>query len=473
MLMSSIREFQNVKLGDGDMGMHTFNTVDSMNQISVLFTEFGVNFKRLLIENCLIKMMDLKALLSDCPNLESLQIKSTCHIEHEYTRQDLPPRLSLEKLKEFSIVFCDSEIHKIGLALTKAKITSFSIISDNTEVLMPLLVKQPKIQKLEIHSYGRALFANLPNVIDKLKLKELSLGINGYPGNEQLMRRIISRQFANLKHVDLTVSMVTDAIFFDLTSCIRLETLKIIVNSVSPMFFRRIVAFKNLKELTVLNNDEKASAVHLQIISEVKNEELTKLEIFYPTKNIDSVDFAQLDDNVPNLKHLVITARITAHLAMKIAANLQALKTLKLSDQQNFQPVVADEWNFMNFNLRELSLDFDARSCIAIVFSLVNSFPDLEKLEIKTSAAASSFDDLMMHIIDSLKSLRELKIFNAVPLELSMEKREFIDMLTFGKNLRLVSFNAARHFTSKNFVGLFGHQFSKIEYNGFRFNLYK
>jgi hypothetical protein len=471
-MMSSIRVIPNVRLG-GTMNVFEIGTV--FDDLSVLFAEFGSNFKVLEIDNCKISMFNLKLLLNETPHLEKLVIHETFCDGTSSWRKDGPPRLALEKLKDFSISYCDSEIQNITLALTKAKITSFKIISNDLQVLVPMLLKHSEIKKLTIHSKNRAS-VTLPIIIREMKLDEISLDFDSCPENKGLMRQIILMQYHNLKTIDLSKTVLQDADFLALGACYYLENLKIILNSLSSHVFKRIILFQELKELTLIKNDKKASSQHLKIITATKNVNLTKLEIIYPFIIINDVDFGELDVNAPNIKHLVVQSRITGTLAMNVVNNLFGLETLKLVDSKPFYSTIIIDADspVLNTNMRELSLNFDAKSHPSIVLSIINKFPELKKVEILTSEQGFDFNYLMSHIIGDLKNLRVLKINNLKSIVLNKKKLDLITILKeLGPNLQHVSFNATQPFFSQSVYDIIGRQFSFVTHNGFRTEFYK
>lgn len=476
-IMASIRIVPNVCVGDMSRKHMVFSGSSkdyaiSLTFLTEIFREYGTNFKRVEFRNCIISIRNLKMLLTFTPNMESLLLQSC---------QEIPDRLpgsarrvNSNKLNELTLDCC-WDLQNVALSFTYDTITKFKLLTEDAAFLSAFLSKQKNIHHLSLHIKNEI---KPPRVLlNGLVVKELSLGVNGYAGNNVYIQLVTVNQAPNLRFVDLTVSRVTDDIFLSLVSAKELHTLKVIVNEVSIQAFKIIEKFHKLEELTLIKNDNDVHKKHLEVVSQVVNLNLKKIEIFYPCMTIDrlSETIVEIAHNSPNLTHLAIDSNISAVLIFSIANTMRKLKSLKLTDPQEFK-LSPEETVFFynyynpNYEMRELSLNFKAFDGFSFLLSIAKRFPNVSKLTVCTILSESYLEKLVIIIFSEFKQLRELNLLNEVDALISPTLCHAFKSVAF--RMKQIDINVSTNKQTKSLSQYFGGRFSIVKISGSHLQLY-
>ena len=462
--MKSIRRVQNICIGYGNLDRSLLVCENNtLLLITKLFNKFGRNLRNVELNGVYISMSGLRKLLQLCPNLESLSMQSV--IVSDGLPSNLRFTLGTKSLRRVSMLYCNEKSQKIALEFVPETIQTFEICADDFKFLQDFFAQQKKIKSLTMKYYGKKII--VPETIGKMNLQELSLVIKGYAGDDFFMTSIIKSQL-NLKVLDLSSSRISDETFLILCNMKKLETLKLVVNEVRVDIFDKIISLVNLKELTVIKNDERENMTHLISLTcwnYLKNK-LRKLEILYPSMTITETTFHQLAKAMPDLEHLTINSVLSGSIIFSVINSFKFLKSLKLQDAHPFcmselEFYLAKSCFHVNRNMQELNLKVNLVKNWRFIDLMIKFFPNLRKLEFETSIKGTDFDTMFGYILHEF-NLCELIIFNSELWEI--KNGEAAHMLRCnGQHMKLVQLNAVTD--TLDYISLFGRGFVKVTMN--------
>lgn len=349
--------------------------------------------------------------------------------------------------------------------------------TDDTSILLSFFCLQKRIEKLDL----RVCFTPYKlkeNIFMPLKLKELSFGFNGYSIHHSALTKIISFQSKSLTSLDLSRSRIDDEAFLAICQLTKLKSLQIILNEVSTGAFQGISSLEKLEVLTLIKNNGDEHDWHLEILSKRMQRKLRKLEIQYPTTSIRGSVFCSLSDGARVMDHLSINCYLTASALFQITNKFVSLKTLNLHSSQKLIPTARQNTfqascYYVNNNMQELSVKLDILDGWRFIESVVKKYPNLQKLELKSSMSSDMLLKLLHLILANLKKLRELVLLNEVSVVISPQKPDFINMLKFlGSKMSMISLNVRTADTYMTPESLFGMAFRSVKRRGDNLELF-
>lgn len=471
-MLASILNVQNVCIG---LNPETFNCKVIFPFLLKFFDEFGSNFRNVELRGLLITFDELNELLGTMPNIQSLLIHSSSIRTDNHEIVLLPTRSGIKPkfLKDLTMLYSAGDLQKIAWEFTPGTITSLSVCSGDLTFLPLFLSQQPNITKMMVKGCTEPSSLS-SDEFRFLKLEELSISLNGYAGNEEVIREIILNQSQNLQILDLSSSKCTNNIFVTLQKVKQLKSLKVVVNEVGREAFKNIKGFTQLQELTLIKNDANfEDQTHLILLSQVKNNNLRKLEILFPTTSINLSVFQALKENTPNLQHLNINSVIGVKVLQIVMNSFAFLKSLTLQDASqsgrshsdfSVLPFITLQ---VNRNLQELSLKLDLQNKLFIP-TVSKNFPNLRKLELHSTQPEDLVYLLLFQTLQLWSNLRELELFNDHPLTVNFK---LIGVLkTLGSKMKLISLNVSKK-NNQSLRTIFRQTFSVITLDGHHLQL--
>lgn len=465
-MLASIRQVGNIRIGCDNV---ITNLENGPNQdiLRSLFEALGASFKQIELINCCLSEHTLKVLLFRTPNVETLLFK---YCTAKRTKEPTNYLKVKAPLKSLTMIYCDSEFQFIALAMKPESIETFHFKSYGyQQILAPFFLKQKKIKRL-LMNIPCDLINSQSKAISELQLEELSLGINGYTGDQAAFFKIIFQQASFLTVLDLTWSRVTDAVFAKIVGITKLKSLKLLVNEVSISVFKNVSKLVMLEKLTVMNNIANGDDQHLVILSHIKNLLLTKLEIKYPCIAIQDVVFYRWAENARNITSLSINGIVSVAIISSIVHTMFNLTELKLQGSQKYDPssqeLKALEVGFyLHTNLRVLSLRINTLEILTLTYHMFLRYPSVEKLELETSLKDPELTKFIAFVLRNCLCLREFKLFNNY---LVFIDNNFANMLnSHAPRLKHVSLNAKKQSQVQSTIhGMFSNSFRKVELNG-------
>lgn len=436
------RKIRNVLISSEDLIKLQGCTIEALKQI---FQAQGINFKRLVIEHCQIKLPDFQYLLKHIPNIESISITSSYA---QYTADEDVVISQLSRVNDLTMLYCNPILQTYLLSsINEGTVKSFSYTSESFDSINSFLTNQKNIKKLSMHDPNcikrRSLIHS--KFFKELAIHDLSISANGFKGQDSLFRSVILLQAPYLQKLDISGSLVNDKVFRLIARIAnRLETFSLNVNTLKPDDFTFFAYLKNLKELTIINNSCATRDTQLELLAIVKLP-LTKLEIKLPMVEILPNTIHKLNAKLPSLKHLHIDCQLDYVTLTAILGNFEHLKTLELRSSSELNPLEQGILALSNeiYVTNILHLAFYVNISMETLFPLKMSvfFPRLECLEIQTNESEDNVANFILAILHDFPSLKQLKVDNTNSIKL---KKHFVmDLSSKSIYMHLVSFYIA------------------------------
>lgn len=305
---------------------------------------------------------------------------------------------------------CDEKIQSMILTLAPGTVSSLDFFCCSNANVERFFRLQKTIKNVSIRYYKDNV--NLSNLLpDKIE----SFEFGSYLNQSSLI--VALSKLNCLQRLDLSCATINNDVFKAACNICGLRSLKVSVNNIGIEAFRHINKSHQLEELTLIKNDN-CVEVNLKVLAQSKLPKLRKLELLYPTTSIKMGVYKELVSNL-KLEHFYVSSIISPKSFHEVINQSNSpFRTLKVQDPQfslesskAFFNSVNNVCCFENINLRELILDIDTE----FITSVGRVFPNLQKLEFKTSLEPQKLCEI---IFTGLKNLTELRIDNQLPIDL-------------------------------------------------------
>lgn len=363
------------------------------NRIIKLLRKFGSRIKKLEVINVpIFHLAEFKEFLTKTPLVENLTLNFSSTI---------PPlifEVRLTKLKEFR------HLKKLSIKNTPGAGSIMKMIAQDT-------LEELEIDDLSEEGIGVEDFQEIlerQNNIKKIKLELQNVSLRHlkldayelFQKKNVNQRKLLDHLFEQLQLREFKTNvMVSTTIFLLITDLTNLVILHVPIDIVKPEDFSKIKLLVNLRELEITersyemwslgefvevpdeNNRIRIVRLDLPRISDIVLPKLERLAIHLPFRHLTAANYAELSQNLPNLKEMLVMSSLLEDLELVIQ-NIPNLKAL----QMEFDGVINGNSEITGSGkLEELKIIGLPFYCwnMKRVFDNVNACANLQRLALK------------------------------------------------------------------------------------------
>jgi hypothetical protein len=348
-----------------------------ISRLQEVFMKFELKIKKVEICSSVLRKREVIKLLNIAAKTEVLLFYDVEFLKEEEEEILEDSRCFGLKKLQFNLCTCITPkiILKVPCNVLK-NVTIENCIIDK-ETLRKIFDQQKSIEELEFDPY----YVD-PTSMKDMKLKKLKLMCNRH------VAEIIQNQM-QLQSLDLSKAHIGDVEFLKVCKLIHLKSLKLWIDRVSWEILDNLSNLKNLDELSL--NYDRLEVEYVRNVTRIRMENIRKLKIKFPRLKITAESFAEMSQNMVNVKHLHVSNQSIGVIGA-LLENFKNLETLVIGCDSDSSEVV----DFPINNLRHEKLQ---ELCI------YNSYPEQKTLKCSNT---------ILQIINVLGNLTRLKLHNVI-----------------------------------------------------------